>query len=225
MAQKQQPTVQEEQQVATTVSRLEEFFKTNQKTIEWVALGIVIVVCAILAINKWYLTPAKLEAQAQMFPAEQKFAQGEFETALNGDGNILGFAQIADQYGSKAGKSVWLYAGFCNLQLGNNEEAIKFLKKYNSSDKIMKGRALCGIGDAYANLGDNGKAIAYFKKAAAVEENPYAAGYLLKAGVIAEAMGDNAEALKIYNQIKDSYPQTMEGYEIEKYISRINGSN
>ena len=223
MAQKNQQPVQEEQ-VATTVSRLEDFFKKNQKTIEWVILGIVVAVCACLAINKWYLTPAKLEAQAQMFPAEQKFAAGEFETALNGDGNILGFAQIADQYGSKAGKSVWLYAGICELQLGNSSEAVSYLKKYKSSDKIMQGRAFCAIGDAYANLGDNAKALSYFKKAASVDDNAYTAGYLLKAGIMSETMGDNAAALGFYQQIKDNYPQTLEGFDIDKYISRINES-
>lgn len=224
MAQKNQQQVQEEPQVATTVSKVEDFFKKNQKIIEWALLAAAVIVCVILAVNKWYLTPARLEAQSQMFPAEQKFIAGEFETALNGDGNILGFAQIADQYGNKAGKSVWLYAGICNLQLGNNEEAIRNLKKYKSSDKIMTGRALCGIGDAYANLGDNAQALAYFKKAASLDDNAYTAGYLMKAAVISEAMGNKAEALDFYQKIKDTYPQTFEGYEIDKYISRLNES-
>lgn len=221
MAKNNQPTVQEEPQVATAVSKIESFFKNNQKTIEWVLIAIAVIVCAILAVNKWYITPAKQEAQAQMFPAEQKFAAGEFETALNGDGNILGFAQIAQQYGSKAGKSVWLYAGICNLQLGNNAEAIEFLKKYKTSDKIMAGRALCATGDAYANLGDNAQAFAYFKKAAAVDDNAYAAGYIFKAALMAEEMGNTKEALDLYQQIKDKYPQTLEGYDIDKYISRL----
>ncbi|MBQ0025684.1 MAG: tetratricopeptide repeat protein [Bacteroidales bacterium] len=218
----QQPTQGE--QVATTVSSVEAFFKKNEKVIEWAIIAIIVVVCGILAYNRWYLTPAKAEAQGQMFPAEQKFMAGEFETALNGDGNILGFTQIAEQYGNKAGKSVWLYSGICNLNLGNNEAAIECLKKYKSSDKVMMGRALCCIGDAYANLDNKAEALNYFKKAAAVEDNLYAAAYLLKAGIISEEMGNNAEALKFYQQIKDNYPQSMEGYDIDKYISRINAA-
>ncbi|MBQ0124122.1 MAG: tetratricopeptide repeat protein [Bacteroidales bacterium] len=221
MANNNQQPVQEGPQVATTVSKIEAFFKDNQKSIEWILIAAVVIVCAILAVNKWYVTPAKQEAQAQMFPAEQKFAAGDFETALNGDGNILGFTQIAQQYGKKAGKSVLLYAGICNLQLGNNEEAIELLKKYKSSDKIMTARALCAIGDAYANLGDNNQAFSYFKKAAATEDNAYTATYLFKAAIMAEELGNNKEALDLYQQIKDFYPQTFEGYEIDKYISRI----
>ena len=49
----------------------------------------------------------------------------------------------------------------------------------------------------------------------------FAAGYLLKAGVVCEELGDNAKALACYKKIKDKYPQSMEGYDIDKYISRI----
>ena len=34
-------------------------------------------------------------------------------------------------------------------------------------------------------------------------------------------MGDNAKALAYYKKIKDQYPQSMEGYDIDKYITRI----
>ena len=49
----------------------------------------------------------------------------------------------------------------------------------------------------------------------------YAAGYLLKAGVTAEKLGQNEKALAFYETIKDKYPQSMEGYDIDKYIGRI----
>ena len=49
----------------------------------------------------------------------------------------------------------------------------------------------------------------------------YAAGYLLKAGMVAEKLGENEKALACYETIKDQYPQSMEAYEIDKYIGRI----
>ena len=61
-----------------------------------------------------------------MFPAEANFRNGEYDLALNGDGNVLGFSQIIDEYGAKGGKDVYLYAGLCELQLGNYQEAINF---------------------------------------------------------------------------------------------------
>ena len=139
----------------------------------------------------------------------------------NGDGNILGFNDIIANYGNKAGKSAYLYAGLSNLHLGNNEEAVALLRKYKVKDKIMQGRALCALGDAYSNLKDYANALASYKKAAALDENPLAAGYLLKAALVCEETGDMAGALNLYKEIETKYPQTLEGSDIQKYISRI----
>ena len=220
MAQNKQPEVQQEQ-VATTVSGVESFIKENQKWIEWALIAIVVIILGILAYNRWVVTPARQEAQEQMFQAEQSFRLGDFETALKGDGNVLGFADIIANYGKRAGKSVYLYAGLCNLQLGNNEEAIANLKKYSTKDKLMQGRAWCAMGDAYSNMQDYTAALNWYKKAAALEDNAYAAGYLLKAGIVSEELGDKDGALKCYKEIETKYPLTLEGYDIQKYISRI----
>lgn len=220
MAKNNQKETQQEQ-VMTTVSGVEEFFKKNQKWIEWGALAVLVVVLGFLAYNRWVAEPARQEAQGQMFQAEQAFRAGDFETALNGDGNVLGFADIISSYGRKAGKSALLYAGICSLQLDDNEGAIAYLKKYSTRDKIMQGRAWCALGDAYSNLQDYKQALNWYKKAAALEENEYAATYLFKAAIVSEELGDNAGALKLYKEIETKYPQTMEGYDIQKYISRI----
>ena len=62
-------------------------------------------------------------------------------------------------------------------------------------------------------------------KAAETSDNIFAATYLLKAGVVCEELGDNAKALSFYKKIKDQYPQSIEGYDIDKYISRIESQN
>ena len=36
-----------------------------------------------------------------------------------------------------------------------------------------------------------------------------------------EELGNKEAALKAYNTIQDNYPQSPEGYEIGKYISRL----
>ena len=211
----------QEEQPEVQVSSFEKFVKKYQNILTWGIVGILVIVFGILAINRWVVKPAQEEARGQMFTAEQLFAAGEFETALNGDGNNLGFAQVAEQYGSRAGKAVWFYAGICAYNTGDYEAAVSYLKKYNGKDKILKARALCCLGDAYVNLDRKDTALNCFRKAAALEENIYRAGYLLKAGIVCEEMGDEAQALKYYKEIETRYPQSMEAYEIQKYISRI----
>ena len=207
--------------VVEAVSKTEKFFNENGKLLSIIAAAIVVVAAGIFCINKFVYQPAQAEAQGQMAVAEEAFRAGDFELALNGDGNVLGFAQIIDEYGSKAGKAANLYAGVCELQLGNWDLAIKYLQAYNGKDAILKARALACLGDAYVGLEDYNKALGYYEKAAAVVENMFAAGYLLKAGVVAEKLGQNEKALGFYTQIKEQYPNSMEGYEIAKYIGRL----
>jgi tetratricopeptide (TPR) repeat protein len=207
--------------VVEAVSKTEQFFNKNGKLIGGIAAGIVVVAAIVFCWYKFAYQPALQEAQGQMAYAEENFRGGDYELALNGDGNTLGFVQIIDEYGTKAGKAVYFYAGVCELQLGNFESAIKYLEAYKGSDAILEARATACIGDAYVGLEDYGKALNYFEKAAKAADNMFAAGYLLKAGAVAEKLGENAKALSFYQTIKDQYPQSMEGYEIDKYIGRI----
>ena len=207
--------------VVEAVSKTEQFFNKNGKTLSIICAAIVVACAGVFCWHKFVHQPKVAEAQGQMALAEENFRNGDYELALNGDGNVLGFVQVLDEYGTKAGKSVNFYAGVCELQLGNWESAIKYLQAYNGKDEILAARAKACIGDAYTGLEDYNKALDYFEKAAAVVDNMFAATYLLKAGIVAEKLGDNAKALSFYKKIKDQYPQSMEAYDIDKYIGRI----
>ena len=207
--------------VVEAVSKTEQFFNKNGKLIGGIAAGIVVVAAVVFCWYKFAYQPAVQEAQGQMAFAEENFRAGDYELALNGDGNTLGFVQIIDEYGAKAGEAVYFYAGVCELHLGNFESAINYLESYNGNDAILAARAAACIGDAYTGLENYGKALTYFEKAAKSADNMFAAGYLLKAGAVAEKLGDDAKALSFYQTIKDQYPQSMEGYDIDKYIGRI----
>ena len=207
--------------VVEAVSKTEQFFEKNGKLLSIICAAFVVVCLAVFCWHKFAYQPKVAEAQGQMAAAEQNFRAGDFETALNGDGNTLGFVQIMDEYGAKAGKAVYFYAGVCELQLGNWESAIDYLSAYKGKDAILAARAKACIGDAYVGLENYSKALGYFEEAANTIDNVYAAGYLLKAGVTAEKLGENAKALGFYKKIKDQYPQSREGYDIDKYIGRL----
>ena len=211
----------QQEKINETVSKTEQFFNENKKLIYGLIIAVLVVGFGVLAYNQWILKPKQAEAMEQMFPAESAFAAGEYELALNGDGNVLGFKDILDQYGTKGGKAVNFYAGVCELQLGNFQEAINYLKKYKGKDHILSARALACLGDAYTGLEDYNTAVSYFEKAADLSDDMFSAAYLLKAGVTYEELGNNDKALACYKRIKDNWPQSVEGYDIDKYISRI----
>ena len=207
--------------VVEAVSKTEKFFNENGKLLTWILVGFIAVAAAVFCWYKFAYQPAVVEAQGQMALAEENFRAADYELALNGDGNVLGFAQIIDEYGAKAGSAVYFYAGVCELQLGNWESAIKYLESYNGKDEILAARAKACIGDAYVGLENYEKALACFEQAASTIDNMFAAGYLLKAGAVAEKLGQNEKALGFYELIKDQYPQAVEAYDIDKYIGRI----
>jgi tetratricopeptide (TPR) repeat protein len=207
--------------IVEAVSKTEQFFEKNGKLLISILAGAVVLCAAVFCWYKFVNQPKTVEAQGQMAYAEQNFRAADYELALNGDGNALGFVQIIDEYGAKAGEAVYFYAGVCELHLGNFESAINYLESYNGDDAILAARAAACIGDAYTGLENYGKALTYFEKAAKSADNMFAAGYLLKAGAVAEKLGDDAKALSFYQTIKDQYPQSMEGYDIDKYIGRL----
>ena len=212
---------QRQENLEQTVSATEQFFNENKKTIWSVVAAVLVIGLGILAYNKFIYQPKCVEAMQQAFPAEMSFQNGEYELALNGDGNNLGFADLIADYGTKAGKAVYLYAGICELQLGNNEEALSYLKKYKGKEPILAARAKACEGDAYVALGDYAAAVRSYKAAVNCADNTFAAGYLLKEGSALEALGQKAEALACYKTIENDYPSSLEAYEIAKNIARV----
>jgi tetratricopeptide (TPR) repeat protein len=221
MAKKSTEQEQRQQNVAEAVSKTELFFQKNSKLIYGCVAAVLLIALAVLAYNRFILQPQKEKAQTAMFKAEQKFIQGDYELALKGDDNNMGFEEIIDTYGKKGGASVYLYAGSCALQTGDFDKAIQYFKKYDGEEKILLSRAQAGIGDAYVGLEDYKNALAAYEKAAATADNLFAAGYLLKAGQVAEELGDKDKALSYYKKIKDQYPNAVEASDIDKYITRI----
>ncbi|MBO7563127.1 MAG: tetratricopeptide repeat protein [Bacteroidales bacterium] len=210
--------------VAEALSKTEVFFEKNKKTIGYVAGGIIVVAALIYAWYSLIYQPKQREAVDQLFVAERYFRLDSFNLALNGDGNSLGFAQVIDKYGKKAGEAVFFDAGICCLRLGDYDKAIDYLKKYSTKDNIMKARAKAAIGDALVNKGDIAASVPYFEEAASISNNIFSAGYLQKAGICYEELGQLDKALAAYNKIKNEFPNSPEGMEVQKFISRVEAS-
>ena len=212
---------QRQENIEQTVSATEQFYNEHKKTIWTVVAAVLVVGLGILAYNKFIYQPKCAEAMQQSYPAEMNFQNGEYALALSGDGNNLGFEDIIAEYGTKSGKAVYLYAGICELQLGNYDEALSYLKKYKGKEPILAARAKACEGDAYVALGDYNAAVRAYKAAVDCADNMFAAGYLLKEGSALEALGQKAEALACYKTVENDYPQSIEAYDIAKYIARV----
>lgn len=223
MSKETQPTQDKFEGIENALSRAERYIEENRKSLTIIIAAIVLAVVLYLAFIKFYLQPKETRAQKQMFMAEQYFEKDSFKTALNGDGNYPGFLEIIDNYGlTKSANLSRYYAGICYKNLGNYKEAIQYLKKFESDDKIISNIALGSIGDCYANLGDNKQALKYYKRAADNEKNDFTTPmYLMRAGILMEEMNDYKGALKNYQRIEKEYNRAYQEQQIEKYVERV----
>lgn len=208
-------------EMASVINRSEEFIQKNQKTIIIVVCAILVVVLAIFGLRKWYFQPRETRAAEEMFAAEQWFGQGDYEKALNGDDTFRGFLGVIDNYGcTKAGKLARYYAGAAYLRMGNYDEAIHMLKKYNGKDTFTRPLAEMMLADAYMEQGDTKAAAEHYTSAAKMADNfvttPSA---LFKAGMAYIMLNDNKKAVDCFQQIKDNYPESSEWNEVDKYIA------
>ena len=208
--------------IASALSSTERYIERNNK---WLVIGLVVVVVLIsgyLAWRNFYQAPREQEAQRQIFPAQQLFEKDSFAIALNGDGNNLGFLQILEEYsGTKTANLAHYYAGICYRSLGDLDNAIEQLKRFDGNDKMVTPVALGALGDCYCDKGDLGKAQEYYNKAASFTENPLTTPiFLMKSAAIYETNGDWAKAITAYKAVKNQYPNSSTAREIDKYLAR-----
>jgi len=208
--------------VEQTLTRTEHFLEENYKTL-LIGLGIIVALVGIFWLGKLYLNKRNDEAQSQIYQAEKYLEMDSLNLALNGDGNYLGFLDIAKDYKfTNTGNLAQYSAGICYLHLGEYQQAIDFLNKYSKKDKVLGSLAIGATGDAYVELGDVDKGVAKYVEAADFAKNSFNTPlFLMKAGEIYELNGKYSEALKVYERIESEYPLSTEGTTIEKYIARV----
>ena len=211
------------EQIESTLGKTEMFVEEHRKTILIVVAAIIVVVLAIFGIKKFVLEPREEAASKAMFQAEQLFRNDDFATALNGDGNFYGFIEVINEYGgTKSGNLAKCYAGLCYLNMGEFENAIKYLSDFNGKDQFMKPLAMGAMGDAYMELDNVAEAAACYEKAAKDTKNITTTPmFLMKAGYAYEMLGDYNKALEMYNIINSEYPTSTEGFHVLKNIAYV----
>lgn len=210
-------------EVESALTKTEQFLESNQKLVGIVIGAIVLIAVGYLGLNKFYLEPRSKNAQDQMFMAQTYFEKDSFNLALNGDGNNLGFLDIIDDFGSTdAGNLANYYAGISFLHMGQFDQAVEYLNKFDTDDLLLGPISVGAQGDAQLELGNTEKAIDLYTKAYTMNENSLTAPiYMLKAAELLESTSKTTDALEIYETIKQKFPKTEEGRNIDKYIARV----
>ncbi len=208
------------------LNKFEDFINKNKNIITTVFGGLVLIIGGYLGFKYLYLGPKEKEAQEQMFFAQKYLERDSLNLALNGDNNYPGFLGIIDNYKwTKAANLSHYYAGVIYLNQGKFEDAISQLKSFDGKGTPVESMALGCIGDAYTELGKMEEGLSYYKKAAYTSENELTTPFFLKkAALCLEKLNKNDEAIKIFEELRNKYPNTNEGREADKYIYSLGGN-
>ena len=209
--------------IQNTLGRTEQFIEENQKSVSIIIGAIIFIIVGYFAYQKFYVEPLESEAQQEMFMAQNYFALDSFQLALDGDGFNEGFLDIADDYGmTNTGMLANYYAGISYLHLGQYEDAIDYLKRFDAGDDMITTMAIGAIGDAYVEQDDIEEAISYYKKASERKTNDFITPlFLMKLGLVYEHLGQKEDALETYEKIKKDYMKSNEARKVNKYIERV----
>lgn len=217
--------VQDSEQSELIIAQAKDFWTRNSKWILGVGTVLVLAVGGWFFYKNFVVKPKEEKAAELMWKAEEYFRMDSSRLALNGDGQNPGFLSIISKYGgTDAGNLANYYAGVCYLKQNDNQNAVKYLKKFDTDAKQIQQRAYKLLGDAYGDLGNNKEALEYYKKAAHHFEadKQSSAEALGMAAYFAEKMvKDQKEAIELYTELKKKFPNTDEGRAADKYLGRL----
>lgn len=218
--------------VEQAIGKTEQFVEKNKNILSYGVLGLFAIVLLIMGYNKYIRIPNQEEAYSTIWHAEQYFDQDNFNYALNGNDDNIGFLEIIDNFGSTpSGNLAKYYAGICYFKMAQAdtsgmadeyyENAIDFLSDFESDDINIKPMSIGVIGDCQMELGKQDKAAAKYMEAAHLQDNDFISPMMLKkAGMTYFILGEHEKALTAFNEIKDKYYSSAEGRDIKKYIAR-----
>lgn len=206
------------------IAELQNAWDKYGKQVSYVLVAIIVVVGGFFAYRNLVSEPKEKQASEAMFRAEEYYRMDSARLALNGDQVNAGFLKIISKYGgTKAGKLANFYAGSCYLKLGDFSNAVKYLKEFSTPVEQLQERTYGLLGDAYSELNKKEDAAEQYKKAGTYFEKDelFSPEYLFRSGYLYESMGKTQDAIAMYKIIKDKYPTSQRGTEIDKYLARL----
>ncbi|HLZ90013.1 MAG TPA: tetratricopeptide repeat protein [Puia sp.] len=206
------------------VAELQNAWEKYGKAASYVLLAIVVIVGGYFGYRDLISEPKEKQATEAMFRAEEYYRADSARLALNGDNINAGFLKVMSKYsGTKAANLAAFYAGSCYLKLGDFNNAVKYLKDFSTPVKQLQERAYGLLGDAYSEQGNKQEAADQYKKAGTYFEKDelFSPEYLFRSGYLYENMGKTQDAIAMYKLIKDKYPTSQRGADIDKYLARL----
>ena len=219
-----------------TASKSEQWIEKNSKPLFYSLVGVVLIFLSFLGYTRYISEPNEIEAANELaFPRnfyDQASTAGSgidslLTLGLEGADGKYGFIDIADSYsGTNAGNLANYYAGISYLEMKQYDKAIEYLENFNSNDEMLGPVAIGAIGDAFADINQPEQALEYYEKAANKKENDFTSPlFLYKAAMTAMETEKFDKAESLFTKIKENYPASDQGRDVEKFINAAKYAN
>ena len=212
------------QDAATTVFvKAQEFFYDNRTLIYGIAVGIVVVILAIVG-YVFLQGQRDVQAQEELGGIILVYEKGDYRAALDGTAETPGLLTIIDDYGgSNTGNMARFYAADALFRLDEYDQALEFFQDFDGGTNIVGASALAGEAAIYEVQEDNARAGDFFRRAALLVENELRSpDYLMSAGRAYEKAGQYEDARDAYLLIQDQYPESASAQGLDFYLGRVN---
>ena len=219
-----------------TASKSEQWIEKNSKPLFSALIAVVVIFLSYLGYTKYISEPNEIEASNELaFPRkyyDQASTAGSgidslLTLGLEGVDGKYGFLDIADSFsGTNAGNLANYYAGVSYLEMKQYDKAIEYLEKFNSNDEMLGPVSLGAVGDAFADINQPEQALEYYQKAANKKDNDFTSPlFLYKAGMTAMELKKFDKAESLFSEIKENYPTSDQGRDVEKFINAAKYAN
>lgn len=212
-------------------SRSEAFVAKYQHLILSTIGVITVVVLGYLAYDTYVAQPQNITAVSELNQAQYYFnlavngedAESLYQRAIDGGDGKYGFLDIIENYGSTKAADLASYSvGMSYLNTQEYQKAIDYLSNFSSDDVLLSALAKGALGDAYAQLGQDEKALTTYIAAFKASTNDFTTPkYLFKSALMSSLLNKNKQALDYFKQIQENYPNAPEARQIEIQIGRL----
>ncbi len=200
------------------------YYSQNKGKVIGIATGIIAVIVLVIGYTI-YSGNQEERAQAILAKTEQYMNNSDWERALNGDATegTAGLVSLVNNFGSTdAGNLAAYYAAVSSLNLGNNEDALMYIRKHTPPNDVIGIGAMALHATIEANAGNHKQAgDLYLKAANLVTSSTNTPQNLLLAAQHYMAGDLKADAKKAVDRIVNEFPDSPQAQEALRLSGKL----
>jgi tetratricopeptide (TPR) repeat protein len=157
------------------------------------------------------------------------YDEGSYRQAIDGraEQNILGLRHIAENYGrTEAGGIATFYLANAYYHIGEYDEAYRIFERFGGTDPLLRASALAGRAAIHEFRNEHEEAARLFERAATrFAATAIAPENLKHAGRNYLEAGRHADALRMFEKLRDDHPGSPLARDIDLYIAQISAAS